>query len=157
MQESFETKLSSVENQKSMMERKLRARFTEEQMKTQSVVEKMEQMKLELKMMESQDSSVTNIWRKKCLDLFDVCQNMKGENEELRSRCKELIEQGINLSDAIGSMDHQEISNLGGSQKINMPGSAGIGSMGARPMVSTSNTFNNNPPNTGLRYHVGSS
>lgn len=51
----------------------------------------MEQMKLELKMLETNDTSVANIWKKKCLDLFDVCQQMKTENEELRDRCKELI------------------------------------------------------------------
>ena len=60
-------------------------------MKTQQVVEKMEQMKLELKMLESNDSSVASIWKKKCLDLFEVCQTLKTENEELRDRCKELI------------------------------------------------------------------
>ena len=55
----------------------------------------MEQMKLELKMLESNDTSVAAIWKKKCLDLFEVCQTLKSENEELRDRCKELIIQGI--------------------------------------------------------------
>lgn len=52
----------------------------------------MEQMKLELKMLETNDSSVASIWKKKCLDLFEVCQAMKNENDELRDRCKELIQ-----------------------------------------------------------------
>ena len=51
----------------------------------------MEQMKLELKMLESNDTSVASIWKKKCLDLFEVCQALKIENEELRERCKDLI------------------------------------------------------------------
>jgi hypothetical protein len=63
-------------------------------------------MKLELKMLETNDSSVASIWKKKCLDLFEVCQTMKSENEELRTRCKELIEQGISLADAIGTVDN---------------------------------------------------
>ena len=57
-------------------------------------------MKLELKMLESNDTSVASIWKKKCLDLFEVCQTLKGENEELRERCKDLITQGIQLADA---------------------------------------------------------
>ena len=55
-------------------------------------------MKLELKMLETSDSSVASIWKKKCLDLFEVCTAMKAENEELRDRCKELINQGIELA-----------------------------------------------------------
>jgi hypothetical protein len=58
-------------------------------------------MKLELKMLEANDSSVASIWKKKCLDLFEVCQSIKLENDELRDRCKELIEQGITLANAI--------------------------------------------------------
>ena len=77
-----------------------------EQVKTQQIVEKMEQMKLELKMLESNDSSVAAIWKKKCLDLFDVCQTLKTENEELRDRCKDLIMQGIQLADAMNSTDN---------------------------------------------------
>jgi len=61
----------------------------------------MEQMKLELKMMESNDSSVAGIWKQKCLDLFELCSSMKQENEDLRSRCKELISQGIELAEAV--------------------------------------------------------
>ena len=65
----------------------------------------MEQMKLELKMLESNDSSVAAIWKKKCMDLFEVCQTLKSENEELRDRCKELIVQGIQLADAMNNME----------------------------------------------------
>ena len=58
-------------------------KLVHEQLKTQQVVEKMEQMKLELKMLESNDTSVAAIWKKKCLDLFEVCQTLKTENEEI--------------------------------------------------------------------------
>ncbi len=34
----------------------------------------MEQLKLELKMIENNDTSVSSIWKKKSLDLFEVCQ-----------------------------------------------------------------------------------
>jgi len=42
--------------------------------------------------MEKNDSSVTSIWKKKCLDLFEVCQSLKKENEELRERCTDMID-----------------------------------------------------------------
>jgi hypothetical protein len=79
------------------------------------MIEKMDQMKLELKMLETNDSTVASIWKKKCLDLFEVCQTMKSENEELRSRCKELIEQGISLADAIGNVNSHDSSIHGTS------------------------------------------
>ena len=51
----------------------------------------MEKLKLELKAFDENDTSVTTIWKKKCLDLFEVCQTFRKENEELRNRCSELI------------------------------------------------------------------
>lgn len=51
----------------------------------------MEQLKVELSAVEKNDASAGAIWKKKCLDLFEVCQAMKTQNEELRVRCKELI------------------------------------------------------------------
>ena len=83
-------------------------KLVQEQVKTQQVVEKMEQMKLELKMLESNDTSVASIWKKKCLDLFEVCQTLKNENEELRDRCKDLITQGIQLADAVNQETDQQ-------------------------------------------------
>lgn len=70
----------------------------------------MDQLKLELKMLEQNDGSVASIWKKKCLDLFEVCQSMKLENDELRDRCKDLIEQGIalsNMTTGLGTKDKQ--------------------------------------------------
>ena len=52
-------------------------------------------MKLELKMLESSDSNVATIWKKKCMNIFEVTKVLKQENDDLRLRCKELIENGI--------------------------------------------------------------
>ena len=52
-------------------------------------------------MLESSEGSVASIWKKKCLDLYEVCNEMKNENQQLKSRCKELIDQGIELAEAI--------------------------------------------------------
>lgn len=61
----------------------------------------MDQLKLELKMLEVNDNSVTSIWKKKCLDLFEISSSVKKENEELRNRCFELINQGLTLAEQI--------------------------------------------------------
>lgn len=66
------------------------------------MVDKMEQLKIELKMIESQDGSIASLWKKKSLELFEICQDMKRENEELRDRCKLLVDQGMALVDTLG-------------------------------------------------------
>jgi hypothetical protein len=157
LQETFETKLQIAENKRDQVERIWKAKFHDEQVKTQSIVDKMEQMKLELKMLETNDSSVASIWKKKCLDLFEVCQTLKSENEELRGRCKELIEQGISLADAIGNMENTNDQHLGqktnhlnnsyGTDDNQLHSSIKMGrepksQSAARPMVSTANTVN---------------
>lgn len=58
-------------------------------------------MKLELKMMESNDYAVVAIWKRKCQDLFEICTSLRNQNENLRDRCQELIEQGLKLSDMV--------------------------------------------------------
>lgn len=51
----------------------------------------MDKMGLEIKMLESNDKSVSTIWKNKCIELYDICNAMKSENEELRNKCTELI------------------------------------------------------------------
>ena len=93
--DTFTQKIDTAERRKDQEVSKVKQSLQKEQVKTQQIVEKMDQMKLELKMLESNDSSVAAIWKKKCLDLFEVCQTLKTENEELRDRCKDLITSGI--------------------------------------------------------------
>jgi hypothetical protein len=62
----------------------------------------MDQLKIELRMIEQNDSSTTSIWKKKCIDLFEVCTSLKHQNDDLRGRCKELINQGLILAETVG-------------------------------------------------------
>ena len=55
----------------------IKGKLWNEQKKTQTALDKMDKLKLELKMLEQNDGSVASIWKKKCLDLFEVCQSMK--------------------------------------------------------------------------------
>ncbi len=104
-------------------------------------------MKLELKMLEANDSSVASIWKKKCLDLFEVCQSIKLENDELRDRCKELIEQGITLANAISQGQLQQPLNESLLPKVNPTGNKLanrdniIRGPGRGQLASTANTF----------------
>jgi hypothetical protein len=70
----------------------------------------MEQMKMELKMLETNDSSVASIWKKKCVELFEVCTVLKEENSEVRTLCNELILQGMHLTDAINTQKDESIA-----------------------------------------------
>ena len=103
--DNHENQISIIKQEKDKEVFSLKSKFLKEQVKTQQIVEKMEQMKLELKMLESNDTYVAAIWKKKCLDLFEVCQTLKSENESLRDRCKEVISQGILLADEMNKED----------------------------------------------------
>lgn len=87
----LEQRIDNVEKRRDSDFIKLKRNLMKEQAKTISVVNKMEQIKLELKMIETNDASVGSIWKQKCIDMFEVCQQMKIENDELRVRCQELI------------------------------------------------------------------
>ena len=106
--DNFTSKMEATESKRLKEVGHYRGKLVQEQVKTQQIIEKMEQMKLELKMLESNDTSVASIWKKKCLDLFEVCQTLKNENEELRDHCKELIVQGIQLADAVNQENDQQ-------------------------------------------------
>ena len=58
---------------------------------------------MELKMLETNDTSVATIWKKKCIDLFEVCASLKEENKEVRTLCDDLIQQGMQLTEAINT------------------------------------------------------
>lgn len=98
-EEHFEDRIYKLQQQSNDDIKAMKGKLWNEQKKTQTALDKMDQLKLELKMLEQNGGSVASIWKKKCLDLFEVCQSMKQENDELRDRCKDLIEQGIALSD----------------------------------------------------------
>jgi len=73
LQANQQNQVEAIQKRRDLEVAKLKRSYVNEQQKTQSIVDKMDQMKLELKMLEANDSSVATIWKKKCLDLFEVC------------------------------------------------------------------------------------
>lgn len=71
---------------------------------------------------------------------------MKQENEELRTRCKELIEQGISLADAIGNSMEPSLEQLAlKNERYDPPKSFADLKSSHHPMVSTANTLKQVP------------
>jgi len=62
-------------------------------------------MKMELKLLETNDTSVAAIWKKKCVELFEVCNALKDENTKVRDCCNELIVQGVQAADMMQKDD----------------------------------------------------
>lgn len=63
---------------------------------------------MELKLLETNDTSVAAIWKRKCVELFEVCNALKDENDKVRSYCNELIVQGITVADQLNNKDNLE-------------------------------------------------
>lgn len=74
---------------------------------TRQVILRMEQLQLELKEFEVNEPSVGAVWKQKCIEIFEVAQQMRYENIELRSKCKKLIEQGISLAETVEDFEQQ--------------------------------------------------
>jgi hypothetical protein len=51
----------------------MKQKFNFEKGKSVKCIEKMEQMKMEVKMLESSDTAASVIWKKKCIELYEVC------------------------------------------------------------------------------------
>lgn len=131
-------------------------------------------MKLELKMLETNDTSVASIWKRKCLDLFEVCTTLKTENEDLREKCQDLIAQGLQLSDMMQnpyreqsivtemgpghSLDDafqrnnlqlpklaQQQNGLNYGSQLKPIGNISVGVTSGRHGISTANTYATNP------------
>lgn len=79
----------------------LRQKLANEQLHTKQIIDKMEHMKVELKMLECNETSATAVWKKKCFDIFEICTVLKEENQELRLKCRDIVSKGIQLADAL--------------------------------------------------------
>jgi hypothetical protein len=66
---------------------------------------------------------------------------MKVENDELRERCKELIEQGITLADAMSVSQSKQTQGEVILPQVNSSNKQNLYSNKRGPLASTANTF----------------
>jgi hypothetical protein len=52
-------------------------------------MERLEGLRMEMKMLEKNEGSMTEVWKTKCKELVDICNNFKQENELLKTKLSE--------------------------------------------------------------------
>ena len=50
------------------------------------VLERLEGLRMELRMLEKNEGSMAEVWKLKCKELVEICNKLKGENDLMRSR-----------------------------------------------------------------------
>ena len=48
------------------------------------MLERLEGLRMELRMLEKNEGSMAEVWKLKCKELVDICNKLKSENEILR-------------------------------------------------------------------------
>jgi len=47
-------------------------------------------MRIEMKTLEGKDSIKNDLWKDKCKELYDICRELEGENENLKTQTRDL-------------------------------------------------------------------
>jgi regulator of replication initiation timing len=59
------------------------------------VLERLEGLRMELRLLEKNEGSMTEVWKAKCRELVDICNKLKVENDSLRLKITQIA---MNLS-----------------------------------------------------------
>ena len=77
--------------------RDLNRRFTNENEVKNNAIYRLETMRQQMKALELNNGSVAAIWKEKCEELADICNELKDENEYLTGKTQQLAEVSVNL------------------------------------------------------------
>jgi len=60
--------------------------YFKEQTLKKDVLERLESLRMELRMLEKNEGSMSEVWKSKCKELVEICNKLKIENDSLRER-----------------------------------------------------------------------
>jgi hypothetical protein len=86
VERNFFTKLDAVEKRKDKEIFEIKDRYTKEQGLKKDVFERLESLRMELKMLEKNEGSLSDVWKQKCKELVDICNKLRTENDFLKDR-----------------------------------------------------------------------
>ena len=86
IEKSFNQRLDAIEKRKDNEVRDFRTQYYKELNQKKDVVERLESLRMELRMLEKNEGSMAEVWKIKCKELVEICNKLKIENEQYRSR-----------------------------------------------------------------------
>lgn len=96
--------------------REVHRKYANENMIKNSVIERLEQTRQQMKVLEVNNGSVAAIWKEKCMELADMCTQLQSENEMLNAKTQHLANVTVNLLGTLNEY-HQVQSELARMQE----------------------------------------
>lgn len=72
------------------------------------VLERLEGLRTELRLLEKNEGSMTEVWKSKCKELVEICNKLKVENDQLRGKISQ-IAMNISQSAGMGASDQDQL------------------------------------------------
>ena len=95
IEKNFTEKLDGVEKRKDNEIVQVKNQYHKELGMKKEVLERLEGLRMELRLLEKNEGSMTEVWKSKCKELVDICNKLKVENDTLRSKITQIA---MNLS-----------------------------------------------------------
>jgi hypothetical protein len=95
IERSFTDRVDLVERKKDGEIRDVKNSYFRELGMKKDVMERLEGLRMELRLLEKNEGSMTEVWKSKCKELVDICNKLKVENDSLRTKIQQIA---MNLS-----------------------------------------------------------
>lgn len=82
-------KIHKIQRAEAQKYEEMKRKFEKEREAKLDAFEKLEAMRMEMKALEGKDIK-NDLWKDKCRELYDICNDLEKENENLKSSCKSL-------------------------------------------------------------------
>lgn len=86
VEKNFVERLEVIEKKKDNEIVQVRKEYNKELGMKKEVLERLEGLRMELRLLEKNEGSMTEVWKSKCKELVDICNKLKVENDSLRTK-----------------------------------------------------------------------
>ena len=95
IENNFNERVGAVEKKKDYEVKEMKTQYLKELGMKKEVLERLEGLRMELRLLEKNEGSMTEVWKSKCKELVDICNKLKAENDNLRGKITQIA---MNLS-----------------------------------------------------------
>ncbi|CDW83349.1 UNKNOWN [Stylonychia lemnae] len=112
LEKNFDQRLHAIEKRKDNEVFNIKGQYQKELVLKRDVLERLEGLRMELRMLEKNEGSMAEVWKTKCKELVEICNNLKNENDQMRTRL-------VNLSQSMQSQQEytQELEQQNSKQQ----------------------------------------
>ncbi len=86
IEKHFNERIDVIEKKKDHEIKDAKGQYFKELSMKKEVLERLEGLRMELRLLEKNEGSMTEVWKSKCKELVDICNKLKVENDTLRTK-----------------------------------------------------------------------